>query len=289
MRAIGVWGAVSGLAAALAPSLGALSSRASGWRAVFLINVPVALLALIAGRSWLSESRSSEVSKEVTSLVFLGFVRHWDASVGFGPRWDLGVDRSGNYVLCCRWLANAGDFFDARHHTRSHCLICGFGIRTFAIANVGSVFFLVAFFYWIIVLPEFVQETWGWSVLQSGFAIAPGPIVSTVLSVTNGRLADRIGPQRILVVGAIAGVGGVLLHFGYTGSTPSFFLGLLLPNLVMGVAAGCSLRCSWGLQCQRFHLSVWNGGCGSDHGLSVEYCNRSWIGHHPRGGPRWWN
>ena len=65
MRAIGVWGAVSGLAAALAPSLGALLIEGFGWRAVFLINVPVALLALIAGRSWLSESRSSEVSKEV--------------------------------------------------------------------------------------------------------------------------------------------------------------------------------------------------------------------------------
>ena len=129
-----------------------------------------------------------------------------------------------------RSLSHAEPLFDLRL----------FGIRTFAVANVGSVFFLVAFFSWIIVLPEFLQETWGWSVLQSGFAIAPGPIVSTVLSVTNGRLADRIGPQRILVVGAIAGVGGLLLHFGYTESTPSFFLGLLLPNLVMGVAAGCS-------------------------------------------------
>ena len=115
-----------------------------------------------------------------------------------------------------------------------------FRIRSFAIANLGSVFFLVAFFSWIIVLPEFIQETWGWSVLQSGFAIAPGPVVSTILSVTNGRLADRIGSQRILVVGGCLGVVGLLLHIAYTGEEPSFFLGLLVPNLMMGAAAGCS-------------------------------------------------
>ncbi|MCH2627254.1 MAG: DHA2 family efflux MFS transporter permease subunit [Acidimicrobiales bacterium] len=242
MRAIGVWGAVSGLAAALAPSLGALLIEGFGWRSVFLINVPVALLALIAGRSWLIESRSSEVSDRV-DLVSVPM-----ASLGIGVLL-LALVQGGSWgwtapaTMCSvvvGVLMLATFFRRSLSHTEPLFDLRLFGIRTYAVANIGSVFFLVAFFSWIIVLPEFIQETWGWSVLQSGFAIAPGPIVSTVLSVTNGRLADRIGPQRILVVGGIAGVGGLLLHFGYTGSTPSFFMGLLLPNLVMGVAAGCS-------------------------------------------------
>ena len=68
MRAIGVWGAVSGLAAALAPSLGALLVEGFGWRAVFLVNVPVALLALLVGRHWLMESRGAKVSDKVDLL-----------------------------------------------------------------------------------------------------------------------------------------------------------------------------------------------------------------------------
>ncbi|MBM37165.1 MAG: hypothetical protein CL460_08350 [Acidimicrobiaceae bacterium] len=242
MRAIGIWGAVSGLAAALAPSVGALLVEGFGWRAVFLINVPVALLALVAGRGWLTESRGADISDTVDLVsvpmaslgigaILLAMVQ--GGSWGWVTPLTLGSVTVGVVMLSTffrRSLSHPEPLFDLKL----------FRIRSFAVANIGSVFFLVAFFSWVIVLPEFIQETWGWSVLQSGFAIAPGPIVSTILSVTNGRLADRLGPQRILVVGGCAGVVGLLLHMGFTNSTPSFFAGLLLPNLIMGVAAGCS-------------------------------------------------
>ena len=242
MRAIGVWGAVSGLAAALAPSLGALLVEGFGWRAVFLVNVPVALLALLVGRHWLMESRGAKVSDKVdllsVPLASLGIGALLIAMVqsgswGWTAPFTLVSLASGLVMLVTFFLrsfSHAEPLFD----------LGLFKIRTFAVANIGSVFFLVAFFSWLIVLPEFIQETWGWSVLQSGFAIAPGPIVSTVLSVTNGRLADRVGPQRILVVGGIAGVCGLLSHIVFTGSSPNFILGLMLPSLLMGVAAGCS-------------------------------------------------
>ena len=242
MRAIGVWGAVSGLAAALAPSLGALLIEGFGWGAVFLINVPVALLALVAGRKWLRESTGAEVSEKVDlfsvplaslgiGVLLLGLVQ--GGSWGWTSPLTLSAFVAGVLMLVTffrRSLVHPEPLFD----------LGLFRIRSFAIANLGSVFFLVAFFSWIIVLPEFIQETWGWSVLQSGFAIAPGPVVSTILSVTNGRLADRIGSQRILVVGGCLGVVGLLLHIAYTGEEPNFFLGLLVPNLMMGAAAGCS-------------------------------------------------
>ena len=242
MRAIGVWGAVSGLAAALAPSLGALLIEGFGWRAVFLINVPVALIALIAGRSWLGESTGDGVGERV-DLVSVPM-----ASLGIGALL-VGLVQGGSWgwtspVTLVGFVAGIVMLtaFFARSVTHPEPLfdLDLFRIRSYAIANVGSVFFLVAFFSWIIVLPEFIQETWGWSVLKSGFAIAPGPVVSTILSVTNGRLADRIGTQRILVVGGCAGILGLLLHIAYTGEDPNFFLGLLVPNLTMGVAAGCS-------------------------------------------------
>jgi MFS family permease len=115
-----------------------------------------------------------------------------------------------------------------------------FKVRSYTVANLGSVFFLVAFFSWLIVLPEYLQRVWGWSVLKSGFAIAPGPVISSFLSVTNGRLAGRIGHRPILMVGGIFGVFACVLHLVFTGTTPSFLGGLLFANLLMGVAAGCS-------------------------------------------------
>lgn len=55
--AIGIWGAMGALAAALGPSVGAVLVNALGWRSIFGINVPVAILAIIVGRKWLDESR----------------------------------------------------------------------------------------------------------------------------------------------------------------------------------------------------------------------------------------
>ena len=55
--AIGIWGAMGALAAALGPSVGAVLVNALGWRSIFGINVPVAVLAIIVGRRWLDESK----------------------------------------------------------------------------------------------------------------------------------------------------------------------------------------------------------------------------------------
>ena len=51
--AIGIWGAAGALAAAAGPTLGALLVEGFGWRAVFLINIPVIGVALVLGRRWL--------------------------------------------------------------------------------------------------------------------------------------------------------------------------------------------------------------------------------------------
>ena len=63
--AIGTWGAMGGLAAALGPSLGALLVDAFGWQAVFFINVPVAGLVIIFGPRWVPESVSDSIPSKV--------------------------------------------------------------------------------------------------------------------------------------------------------------------------------------------------------------------------------
>ena len=59
--AIGTWGAMGGLAAALGPTLGALLVDAFDWQAVFFINVPVAAIVIIFGPRWVTESYSEAI------------------------------------------------------------------------------------------------------------------------------------------------------------------------------------------------------------------------------------
>ncbi len=240
--AIGIWGAMGGLAAALGPSLGALLVDGFGWRAVFLINVPVALGALVMGPRWIAESKGEGVPDRV-DLISVPL-----ASLGVAA-FILGIVQGGTWG----WAAPS----TLLAYTVGAVLIVVFVIRssthptplfdlgllrlvTFTVGNIGSVFFLIAFFGHLVTLPEFVQRTWGWSVLKTGFAIAPGPMLATIISPINGRLADRHGNAPILVAGGVFGVIGAAMHLAWTGTEPSYMLGILIPGLFIGVSAGCS-------------------------------------------------
>jgi EmrB/QacA subfamily drug resistance transporter len=240
--AIGVWGAMGGLAAAVGPSLGALLVDGFGWRAVFLINVPVAVFAIWRGRAWLAESRGEGVPARVdvvsvplaslgVGAVILGIVE--------GGSW--GWVSGGTLTAYAIGLALIAVFLvRSRRHPAPLFDLGLFRKRSFTIGNVGGIVFVVAFFGWLVLLPTYVQNVWGWSVLQTGFAIAPGPMVSVVVSPLVGRLADRIGNGPILTVGGLAGAAGMTLHLLLTGTEPSYVTGLLLPELLVGVSAGCS-------------------------------------------------
>ncbi len=88
--AIGIWGAMGALAAALGPSLGALLVDALGWRSIFAINVPVAIFALIVGRIWLEES-VGEVPEGRVDLIGVPL-----ASIGVGAI-ILGIVQAGEW------------------------------------------------------------------------------------------------------------------------------------------------------------------------------------------------
>lgn len=240
--AIGIWGAMGGLAAAVGPSLGAILVDVFGWRAVFLINVPVALVALLVAPKWLSESVGEGVAEHV-DLISVPF-----ASLGVGA-FVLGIVQGGSWG----WgsASTLGAFgtgvlllllfvFRSSRHENPLFDLGLLKLKTYLIGNIGGIFFVVAFFGWLVVLPEFIQKTWGWSVLKTGFAIAPGPMLATVLSPISGRLADRIGNGPILTAGGIAGAIGASLHLLFTDTDPNYLVGLLLPGLFIGVAAGCS-------------------------------------------------
>ncbi len=236
--AIGVWGAMGALAAAVGPSLGGFLVDLLGWRSTFLINVPVAVVAAALGRRWLVES-SGDVPAKVDTIgvplaaigvgsILFGIVQVESAGVGAGLIVPvvIGVALIGAFVQRSR--THPTPLFDLRL----------FDIATYRWANVAQVAFLMAFFSWLVTLPSFLQDVWDWSVLRTGLAIAPSPLVAMVLSPFSGRLADRVGVTPLLLFGSITGVAGSMLHWLFTDETPNFVLGVLLPGVLIGLAAG---------------------------------------------------
>ena len=111
-------------------------------------------------------------------------------------------------------------------------------LRSFSVANLATVFFAFAFFGWLVPLPTLIQNVWGWSVLKTGFAIAPGPLLAFFVAPPAGRIADRVGNRWILTLCGASGAIGMLLFVNNFGPEPEYLSDILLPSLFIGVAAG---------------------------------------------------
>lgn len=240
--AIGVWGAMGGLAAAVGPPLGGFLVGLFGWPSVFLINVPVALGAAIGARVWITESKGERPGGRVDLVsIPLGTIGVGTIVAGIvkAEEWGWGATSTLTTFALGLLLILAFVVRSSRH-PRPLFDLGLFRLRSFSIGNVGSVFFVVAFFAYFVPLPTFIQEVWGWSVLATGLVVVPGPLLAAVVSPPVGRLADRIGVAPVLTVGGVAGAAAMSLHVLLTSTDPSPLTGMILPGLSVGVAAGCS-------------------------------------------------
>ena len=237
--AIGIWGAMGGLAAGLGPALGAVLIEAFGWRAVFYVNVPVALAAFVVGAHILTESTGRVPATRVDVIgvplasvgvgaVILGIVQ--------GETWGWGTAATIGSFAAGALLVTAFAFWSLRHPAPLFDLSL-LRIRSFALGNLGSLFFAVGFFALLVPLPSFIQEVWGWSVLETGLAYSVGPLVSFLIAPPAGRMADRIGNAPLLTAGSACGVAG-LLWLLFTISTEPSLSRLLVATVLVGASAG---------------------------------------------------
>ena len=252
--AIGAWGAMGGLAAAVGPAIGAVLIEAFGWRAVFYVNVPVALTALVVGARVLPESTPSPapvrsahgplgpgrmtgarvdmigvpLASVGVGAVILGIVQ--------GETWGWATAPTAGSFAAGAVLVAAFAWRSRRHPAPLFDLDL-LRIRSFVLGNLGSLFFTLGFFALLVPLPSFIQEVWGWSPLETGLAYSVGPMVSFFVAPQAGRLADRIGNAPLLTAGSACGMAG-LLWLVLTVSTEPSLWRLLVATVLVGVSAG---------------------------------------------------
>jgi EmrB/QacA subfamily drug resistance transporter len=239
--AVGVWGAMGALAAALGPTVGALLVEGFGWRAVFFVNLPVAAAGFVLGLRFLKESKGQVVHGRVdvlsvplaaigVGLLVLGITKGDDW--GWASASTIGCF-AGAVVLLVAFVMRS------HRHPRPLFDLDLFRLRSYTIANVGTVLFTMAFFGWLTLMPSFIQALWGWSVLHTGFAIAPGPLLAGLVSGPIGGIADRVGFRPVLILGGATGAAGLAWLAVFTDATPDYVKEMLIPGLLLGISAGC--------------------------------------------------
>lgn len=235
-RAIGAWSGLGGIAAAVGPLVGGLLVDAVGWRSVFLLPVPLALLAWAVARRHVPENRDLttadadlDVGGGLIAAVALGGLSYALLEApGRGPGTTV-------VVALVVGLAALAAFLPFEHRREDPMLPPGiFASGQFRAANavtfvvyaaLGGVFFL---------LVIHLQTVLGWSAVAAGAATLPITGLMLLLSSRSGALAQRIGPRIPLTVGPVVLAAG-MVGMSTIGAGDEYVTGVLPWVVVFGL------------------------------------------------------
>jgi MFS family permease len=229
---------IAGVAtASLGLPLGGVLVQAAGWRSVFLVNVPVALIALTAALIWIprdpaqqTPSNAREVISRIDLTGIIGFALAMTALLAFlfsipEPNWIILAAAVVLFVALTGWELRAEHpFVDVRLLVRNGALT-----RTYLrYALVALCVYLVLYG-----ITQWLQAGRGTSALAAGLLLLPTSVISGVVVVPISRRNLVRGPVIVAAVACLAGSAGVLL---LTSDTATGWIVLI--TLLFGVALG---------------------------------------------------
>jgi EmrB/QacA subfamily drug resistance transporter len=247
-RAIGTWAGVSALALAIGPVLGGFLTEAVSWRAIFFINLPVGVGAVLAALFVVRESRDQTVGREVD---YLGVVTLTGALTALvlalieGNSWGWGSVQI--VALLAGSVALLGAFVLVELRVRAPMVEFRlFASRNFVGPNLIALIVTFAMMAQFFFIALYMQNMLGYSPLQAGIRFLPATLMIVAIAPLAGRLTDRIG-ARLPIAGGLTLVTAAMIWLTqidaattYGGLWPSFVLmgiGMALVMSPMSTAA----------------------------------------------------
>ncbi|MFC5952434.1 MFS transporter [Pseudonocardia lutea] len=236
--AVGAWSGLGGIAGAVGPFLGGWLVEWT-WRAVFLVNLPLAALVVTVALRHVPESRNVAAARGLdlsgTALAVAGLA---------GLTWSLtelgaGTGSAAVWAALVVGIAALGVFVLVEQRSR-HPLVPPvlFADRVFTAANVVTLLVYAALGALFLLLVLQLQIVAGYSPVLAGAGLLPVTLVMLLFSARSGALAQRIGPRIPMTVGPILAACGLLLMLRI-GPDASWLLDVLPAVLVF--AAGLTL------------------------------------------------
>lgn len=234
-RSLAVLTVAGSTSAALGPTIGGMLLAAWGWQAIFLVNLPITVSAIVLGLWWLPAPAPADVSRNglaaldlpgvflfaATLLPILGVL----LTLGSPESWILlGTVPIAAALLAGRELRHPSPFFDLR-------LLRGNPAMLGVYAQFAAVTFI--FYTFFFGLPIWLEQVRGYDARAAGLIVLPLTGIAVVVTPAAARLIQHLGPRAPLVIGSVFMFAGTILMLTLGTSTPLAML--LVITFVLGV------------------------------------------------------
>ncbi|MGO8961113.1 MAG: DHA2 family efflux MFS transporter permease subunit [Streptosporangiaceae bacterium] len=239
-KAIALWSAVTGLGVAIGPTLGGWLLEHFSWGSIFMVNVPIVGVALVAGRFVVPASAGRRRSApdpvgallSIAGLVAIVYAIIEAPENGWLSATTVGMAGLGAVIMAF-WV-----FWELRS---SHPMVdlrifrdARFGVASFAVTMV-----FLSLFGWLFLFTQQMQFVLGYSALQAGVRALPFALTLGVISQPAARLAARFGTKVVVACGLALMAGGFGLVSTSTAHTGYPFL--LVASVIIAAGMGLAM------------------------------------------------
>lgn len=230
-----IWAASGSLAAAAGPVAGGLLANAA-WQWIFLINIPLCLAAIVMAIPLIPNVRhdlGTRIPDLLGGVLIVLAVGALAVGLVKAPDWGWGTAPTvGSLILAAVSLIA----FLVRS-ARAHLPIVELRIFrnvVFSSANAAVLLFYASFTLQLLGIIQWLEQQADWSVVRTGFAVAPGPGMVFIASLLAARLAHRLPVGLIAAVGALLSGVGIVLITASTGGQAINYASDILPGWLIG-------------------------------------------------------
>lgn len=235
-RAIGIWASIGAVMSAIGPVLGGWLIDTMGWRAIFLINLPLAAGAIALALIHVTDTREEErpaldIPGGVLATCGLGALT-WGLTIGSGRTgWtDMAIAGVGAGML----LLLAFVWVERLRGERAMMPLAMFGSASFIGLTLLTLLLYGALGALMVLIPYVLIQASGYSGTQAGSALVPAALVLALVSPLMGQVAGRIGARAPLTIGPLVVAAGFLLALRMDAHT-DYWTGVLPAVLVISI------------------------------------------------------
>lgn len=212
-KAIGIWSGIGGLAAASGPVICSLLASSFGWRSVFIINVPVAFIALVLLYKTVKVDKH-ESTKRSFDGAGLFFIVLFSLGLSFAVIEGRAEGWSSSFVIASFSVAILGFLFFLKTEKKANnpiVSLCFFRSKLFSVSILTGFIISSGLYGQLFLLPLYFSRIKHYNVAQIGMAILPLVALITLSSYLSGKAIARSGPQKPAMIGML------MVIIGYVG------------------------------------------------------------------------